>query len=115
MHECGVGMKNRDQEKQPGKGPFERFARALLTLESTRECRDFLQDLCTPAELEAMVDRWRAVELLKAGKTYREISEKTGMSVTTVGRVARCLELGAGGYETAWNRSQAVGRKGRTR
>ncbi len=29
---------------------------------------------------------------------YREIHDRTGVSVTTIGRVARCLDLGAGGY-----------------
>lgn len=103
-------MKSREKAKKPGKADFQRFAEALLTLKNTRECRQFLTDLCTPAELEAMVDRWRAVELLKSGMTYREIAEKTGMSVTTVGRVARCIEFGSDGYETAYtrlNRKQA--------
>ena len=99
-------MKNRDSAKRPGKKERQRFAEALLALQDSRECQRFLADLCTPAELEAMVDRWRVVELLKAGLTYREISEKTGISVTTVGRVARCLELGNQGYEVAWQRLQ---------
>ena len=51
-----------------------------------------------------MADRWRAVRMLKLGKTYREISELTGMSVTTVGRVARFMELGSGGYEIVYKR-----------
>lgn len=97
-------MKSREKSKKPGQADFGRFAEALMTLENVAECRRFLSDLCTPAELEAMVDRWRAVELLKSGKTYREIAEKTGMSVTTVGRVARCIEFGNDGYETAWQR-----------
>ena len=65
------------------------------------EYRAFFQDLCTPAELQAMKDRWSVVELLAAGMTYRAIHDKTGVSVTTIGRVARCLSDGAGGYRTA--------------
>ncbi|HHW4681288.1 MAG TPA: YerC/YecD family TrpR-related protein, partial [Xylella taiwanensis] len=52
----------------------------------------------TPAELEALADRWRVVPLLLEGRPYREIHDHTGISVTTIGRVARCLEHGAGGY-----------------
>src|SRR5690606_25109990 len=54
-----------------------------------------------PAELEAMADRWRVVPLLLQGLPYREIHERTQVSVTTVGRVARTLEHGAGGYPAA--------------
>jgi uncharacterized protein YerC len=35
---------------------------------------------------------------------YREIHDRTGVSVTTIGRVARCLDLGAGGYRLAAER-----------
>ena len=31
--------------------------RAILTLADETECRQFFNDLCTPAELEALVDR----------------------------------------------------------
>lgn len=61
----------------------------------------FLDDLCTPAEIEALADRWSVVPLLAGGMSYRQVHEVTGVSVTTVGRIARCLEGGAGGYRTA--------------
>ena len=79
--------------------------RAILAMTSVAECRQLLQDLCTPAELEAMVDRWRVVGLLREGKPYREINELTGVSVTTVGRVARFLDYGNGGYQLAYERT----------
>ena len=50
------------------------------------------------AELEALSDRWRVVPLLLEGLPYREIHDITAVSVTTIGRVARCLGQGAGGY-----------------
>ena len=65
-----------------------------LTLRSVEECRAFLRDLCTPAELQAMADRWAVVEYLRRGLPYREIHRHTGVSVTTIGRVARFLALG---------------------
>jgi len=82
------------------------LCRALLSLNTVPECRALLWDLCTPAELEAMVDRWRVVKPLKAGKPYRQISDDTGVSVTTIGRVARFLEHGNGGYQLAWERTR---------
>ena len=77
---------------------------ALRALETPEELRRFLVDLCTPAELEAMADRWAVVPELAEGRAYREIHDRTGVSVTTVGRVARCLSLGAGGYRVAAER-----------
>ncbi|RPE82011.1 YerC/YecD family TrpR-related protein [Vulcaniibacterium tengchongense] len=86
---------------------MDALAQALLTLRTPEEVRAFLEDLCTPAELEAMTDRWRVVPLLRQGVPYREIHDRTQVSVTTIGRVARTLERGAGGYATACGRLAA--------
>ena len=77
------------------------LCRALLALGTVAEMRAFLRDLCTPAELEALVDRWRVVPYLLRGVAYREIHERTAVSVTTIGRVARFLSQGNGGYLAA--------------
>ncbi|HEY6641253.1 YerC/YecD family TrpR-related protein [Povalibacter sp.] len=77
---------------------------AVLTLKSVDECRSFFRDLCTPAELQALADRWAVVGLLQAGVPYREIHRQTGVSVTTIGRVARYLTNGNGGYSLASER-----------
>lgn len=79
------------------------LCRALLSLQSVEECRNFLSDLCTPAELEALVDRWSVVAYLDEGLPYRKIHELTGVSVTTIGRVARFLTSG-NGYRVALER-----------
>ena len=78
--------------------------RAILTLQNVDEIRRFFRDLCTPAELEAMADRWAVVRLLERGLPYRQIHDRTGVSVTTIGRVARFLSDGNGGYELASQR-----------
>ena len=80
------------------------LAEALGALTSNEERIAFLRDLCTPAELEAMSDRWRVVPLLLDGVPYRDIHQRTGVSVTTTGRVARTLEHGHGGYAVAIDR-----------
>lgn len=77
---------------------------AVLTLRSVDECRDFFRDLCTPAELQALADRWAVVGLLQQSIPYREIHRLTGVSVTTIGRVARYLAAGNGGYALAARR-----------
>lgn len=77
---------------------------AILNLQSVEECRSFFRDLCTPAELQAMADRWAVVELLERGLPYREIHKHTGVSVTTIGRVARYLTSGSGGYRVVMER-----------
>ena len=81
--------------------------KAFLTLEKPNEVRQFLLDLCTPSEVEAIVDRWWVASLLKEGRSYREISEVSGVSVTTIGRVARYLNMGEGGYRLALRREKA--------
>jgi len=77
---------------------------AVLTLKSVEECRSFFRDLCTPAELQALADRWAVVGLLQQGVPYREIYRQTGVSVTTIGRVARYLQNGNGDYTLAAER-----------
>ncbi|HTV50353.1 MAG TPA: YerC/YecD family TrpR-related protein [Steroidobacteraceae bacterium] len=77
---------------------------AIATLRSIDEARAFFRDLCTPAEVQAMADRWAVVEWLQRGTPYREIHRLTGVSVTTIGRVARYLAAGHGGYRLAAER-----------
>ena len=80
---------------------------ALLTLRTEQECRNFLNDLLTPAELEALIDRWSVVAYIDEGMPYRKIHELTGVSVTTIGRVARFLAGENGGYRVALERLNA--------
>jgi len=84
----------------------ELLFRAVLSLRTVSDCRAFFQDLCTPAELQAMKDRWAVARLLDEGLTYRAIHDRTGVSVTTIGRVARYIGDGAGGYRAALKRTK---------
>jgi len=96
-----------DQHAQANQAARSSLAEAFIAMQTADECRSLLKDLTTPAELEALVDRWRVVRLLDQGLPYREIHEQTGVSVTTVGRVARTLEQGNGGYQLAIERLNA--------
>lgn len=96
-------MKHRPQPvpDRDAEADLDALSRALARLTSPAHVRAFLEDLCTPAELEAMADRWKVVPLLVEGVPYREIHDRTLVSVTTIGRVARTLERGSGGYALA--------------
>jgi TrpR-related protein YerC/YecD len=94
----------KDSESQQSAAQDALF-RAVISLKTEAECRNFFLDLCTPAELQALVDRWQVVELLEQGLTYRKINDLTGVSVTTIGRVARFLADGFGGYRIAIDRT----------
>lgn len=65
---------------------------ALLLLKTNKEMYNFLKDLCTPAELTALAERWQVCRYLSDGLSYREIHIQTGVSLTTIGRVARFLK-----------------------
>ncbi|MGN6670555.1 MAG: YerC/YecD family TrpR-related protein [Candidatus Nucleicultricaceae bacterium] len=77
---------------QNRKDALDRFCDALLSLKTREECAAFLKDLCTPSEMEAMIGRLEVARLLyKGGKSYRDIHDETGVSLVTIGRVARFL------------------------
>jgi TrpR-related protein YerC/YecD len=95
---------NRRQATRATQGLY----RAILSLRTEAECERFLNDLCTPAELEALVDRWAVVTYLQDGLPYRKIHDLTGVSVTTIGRVARFLTSGNGGYRVALQRLKPI-------
>ncbi len=95
-------MKRRSLDPEtPNESAEQSLYQALLSLKNADEMAAFLRDLCTPAELEVLVDRWRVVPLLLEGIPYREIHERTAVSITTIGRVARYLNQGSGGYLAA--------------
>lgn len=73
---------------------------AILALNSEEECRAFLHDLCTVAELRAMSQRIEVALMLDSGMIYNEILQHTGASSATISRVNRALQYGANGYKT---------------
>lgn len=77
---------------------------AFLVLKTPKDVEMFLKDLCTPAELKAMKERWLVCnELNYSDLSYREIGKKLGVSLTTIGRVARFLrEEKNFGYQTVF-------------
>jgi TrpR-related protein YerC/YecD len=69
-----------------------KLSRVLKELNSSKDIENFMLDLCTPSEIEAMEERWEVAQLLYEGKsTYRDIASKLNTSTATVTRVARFL------------------------
>ena len=65
---------------------------ALLTAGNREDMRRLLCDLCTPAEIRTLAERWHVARLLaETEMPYREIHDRTGVSTTTIVRVGRFL------------------------
>lgn len=80
---------------------LKKLVGAFLSLKKEDDISNFLRDLCTLEELEGMSKRWEAVHMVEKGESYRDIAQKTGLSTTTVTRIAHWLHHGEGGYKKA--------------
>lgn len=90
--------------KQHKKPRCDDMYRAILTLKTVDECKQFFDDLCTVTELQAMEQRYQVAALLNKGLIYNQILEETGASSATISRVNRSLQYGADGYAIAFAR-----------
>ena len=79
---------------------------AVLSLESREECYSFFEDLCTVNELLSLSQRLAVAAMLREGRTYLDIAEKTGASTATISRVNRSLNYGNDGYEMVFSRME---------
>ena len=79
----------------------EKLFRAILSLETVEDCYDFFDDLCTIKEVLDMAQRFETAIKLNEGKSYQQIAAEVGVSSATIGRVAKCLNYGTGGYKKA--------------
>lgn len=77
----------------------KKLIKILAEQQDPKVIEALLIDLCTPTELEAIADRLHVAPLIAKGEPYRKIHEKTGVSITTIGRVARQMQTGQGGYD----------------
>ena len=66
--------------------------KVIVAIKSDNQARAFLNDLCTPKEIDTLVERWEVAKLLSTKQySYREIASQLGASTATVTRVARFL------------------------
>jgi TrpR-related protein YerC/YecD len=80
---------------------LKKLVKTISNFKNETDLLHFLRDLCTLEELDEMSSRWEAVQMLDKKIPYREIAEKTGLSTTTVTRIAHWLNHGEGGYQKA--------------
>ena len=73
--------------------------RAILALKNDNECKQFLRDLLTEAEIKEFTNRWKVARMLDQKNSYEEIEKDTCMSSTTIARVNKWLTNGKGGYK----------------
>ena len=59
---------------------------------------EFLLDILTPNEFEALALRWQIVKRLNKGETHREIAGELGLGISTVTRGSRELRNKNGGF-----------------
>jgi len=98
-------MKRTFRETTWRKNPqFRALCRAFQDCSSEQEIANFLRDIGTLSELQAWSERLEVAKQLDRGLPYREISENTGASTTTVTRVAYFLTSGMKGYKTIFSR-----------
>lgn len=71
---------------------------AFLALKSADEAQRFLRDLLTEGEIEEFGKRLLTARLLTGKVPYSKIETQTGLSSTTIARVAGWLRKGSGGY-----------------
>ena len=88
-----LGLRDATQPTRDQALLARQLCEVLLTPESAEEMARLLADLCTPAEVRTLAERWHVARLLDEGKlSYREIHDATGVSTTTIVRVARFLK-----------------------
>ena len=77
---------------------------AVLALKNADEAKRFLRDLLTPLEIAEFSKRLEAARLLSRDVQYEAISEATGLSSTTIARIAKWLYGSLGGYRLVLSR-----------
>lgn len=93
--------------RKVNQGDITALYQAILSLESVDETKKFFRDLLTQTEIEEFARRWKTARLLAEGVPYTQIVEETGLSSTTVARVARWVKRGTGGYRLVMKRLRA--------
>ena len=62
-----------------------------------------LEDLFTVREIKDTSQRLDVARMLRKGSSYAVIEKATGASATTIARVSKALNYGAGGYALAFD------------
>lgn len=69
---------------------------ALVKVDNVKDCKNLLDDLLSPQELESISERIHCARLFLEGKTYEEVNKMTSVSSATLARVSKCVRNGKG-------------------
>ena len=76
----------------------------VLALKNEDEIKRFLRDLMTSSEITEFGKRLETARLLLGDMQYKGIIERTGLSSTTIARIAKWLGGSLGGYRLILSR-----------
>jgi TrpR-related protein YerC/YecD len=76
----------------------------FLALKNKDEAKRFLRDLMTRGEIEEFARRLETASLLAKDTEYLSITEKVGLSSTTIARIQKWLRGPLGGYRLILNK-----------
>ncbi len=89
-------MKNKSKKIQEYK---HELIEIFLKIHGDKELMtEFMKDILTPAEFEAMALRWQIVKKLNKGETHRSVAGDLGLGISTVTRGSRELRNKSGGF-----------------
>lgn len=83
----------------PRSNQTDELFRSILLLDNLEDCYRYFEDLCTVKEVQSFAQRLEIAKRLRREESYLAVTEETGVSSATVGRVKRCLDYGSGGYQ----------------
>ncbi|MBI4994860.1 hypothetical protein HZC21_04440 [Candidatus Peregrinibacteria bacterium] len=95
-------------EKALNNKAVKELFKVITALKTKQECKRFMRDLNTLAELKEMAERWQVAKQVNACLPYRKISKLTGASTATITRVAHWLHHGMGGYQLVLHRLKTI-------
>lgn len=73
---------------------YDSLVEVILSLDSKKDVRDFLDGILTPKEREEIPVRLRIIKMLKKGVPHHEIASKLGVGVATVTRGSKEIAKG---------------------
>lgn len=100
MRKSWTAQFNKQEHYVPRNMKETSLLRTLVAVKDEKEMASLLRDLMTLPEIEEFANRLEIARLLLEGKSYLKVSQLTGVSTSTVTRVAHWLFSGCGGYQT---------------
>lgn len=84
---------------------LKEISRVFALARTEKEIEGLLIDLLTPAERDALAERWQIIKRLLKGKTQREIRDELQVSIATVSRGSAALRDSKGSFRDSFERT----------